>query len=74
MNIESLNDIWNAVCEEIKASGEVTEAGFNLWIKDLKPVELRQDGFILSTSGDIKKNVVETTYMPILTSSLKNII
>ncbi|MBR6693481.1 MAG: chromosomal replication initiator protein DnaA [Clostridia bacterium] len=74
MNIESLNDIWNAVCEDIKKSGEVTEAGFNLWIKDLKPVELRQDGFILSTSGDIKKNVVETTYMPILTACLKNII
>ncbi len=74
MNIESINDIWNAVCEELKNSGEITEAGFNLWIKDLKPLELRQDGFLLSTSGDIKKNVIETTYMAVLKEAFKNII
>lgn len=74
MNIESINDIWNAVCEDLKASGEITEAGFNLWIKDLKPIELRQDGFVLSAAADIKKNVVETTYLSVLSKAFKNII
>ncbi len=74
MNIESLNDLWETVCENLKSSGEITEAGFNLWIKDLKPLELRADGFVFSVSAEIKKQVIETTYFPLITEALKNII
>lgn len=31
--MESLYDVWNAVCEESKKY--ITEVGYNVWIKDL---------------------------------------
>ena len=38
MNIESLSDIWEAVCTECKKS--ITEIAFNVWLKDLTPVSM----------------------------------
>ncbi len=71
MQIESLNDIWSAVCEQCK--NNITEIAFNVWIKDLHPVDINGDVFTLGIYSAYKKKIVENTYMDFLKSCVKKI-
>ena len=53
MQIESLTDIWEAVCLELKK--RMTEIAFNVWFKDLHPIEIRNGEIILGIYSDYKK-------------------
>ena len=64
MQIDSLNDVWFAVLEESKK--HMTEVGFNVWLKDLKPVELRPGEFVVSIYSDYKRQIIEMNYKGIL--------
>ena len=68
MQIDSLNDVWFAVLEESKK--HMTEVGFNVWLKDLKPVELRPGEFIVSIYSDYKRQIIEMNYKGILEECL----
>lgn len=69
MQINSPADIWELVCEELKK--EITEISFNVWLKDLKPVEMKQGEFVLSIYSDYKKQIVESNYLDIIQKALK---
>ncbi len=71
MEIESLVDIWQAVCEECRK--EITEVTFNVWFKDLHPVKLEDGVFTLSIYSSYKKGIVENTYIDFLKKHLKTI-
>ena len=68
MQIDSLNDVWFAVLEESKK--KMTEVGFNVWLKDLKPVELRPGEFVVSIYSDYKRQIIEMNYKGILEDCL----
>ena len=68
MQIDSLNDVWFAVLEESKK--QMTEVGFNVWLKDLKPVELRPGEFVVSIYSDYKRQIIEMNYKGILEDCL----
>lgn len=71
MQIESLADIWNAVCEESKKS--ISEIAFNVWLKDLRPVSMKDGVLTLSIYSVYKKQIVENNYISFLQECLKNI-
>ncbi len=71
MNIESLSDIWEAVCVECKKN--ITEIAFNVWIKDLKPISMNDGKLTLSIYSAYKKQIVESNYLSLLKESLKQI-
>jgi len=60
MGLESINDVWSAVCDELKLS--ITDVGFKLWIADLKPIEIKENKFVLSLYNKYKKEIVESQY------------
>ncbi len=74
LSIQSVGDIWNAVCEELKNSEKITLVGYNLWIKDLKPLDFGADGLVLSAPSDIVKNSVDSFYAPLISETLKEVI
>lgn len=76
MSIQSINDIWASVCEELKKkpSEQMTLVGFNLWIKDLKPIDFGPDGFVLSTPAELVKNTIEKFYSKILSETIRDVI
>ena len=74
MSIQSINDIWNAVCEELKNSKKITQVGFNLWLKDLKPIDFGAEGFVLSTPAAVAKNTIDNFYAEPLAETLKEVI
>lgn len=71
MQIESVTDIWEAICGELK--NRMTEISFNVWFKDLHPVEIRQGEIVLGIYSDYKKQIIESNYMPILKPIIKEI-
>lgn len=71
LQIESLNDIWSAVCDLCKDN--ITEIAFNVWIKDLHPIELNDGVLTLGIYSAYKKQIVESTYIAFLKNCLKKI-
>ncbi len=71
MKIESLNDIWGAVCDILKE--QITEVAFNVWLKDLHPIELQDGTFSLGINSAYKKSVIDTHYINLLHANLKKI-
>ncbi len=71
MQIESLTDIWEAVCLELKK--RMTEIAFNVWFKDLHPIEIRNGEIILGIYSDYKKQIIESNYMNVIIPSVREI-
>lgn len=71
MKINSINDIWNAVCEECKKS--VSEVAFDTFFKFLKPEGFDSNEFILSTETEYLKTTVESLYKDIIGEAIKTV-
>ncbi len=71
MKIESPSDIWVLVCDEIKKS--VSEIAFDVWLKDLHPIDLKNGEFTLGINSDYKKQIVESNYIEMIHTNLKHI-
>ncbi len=71
MQIESLTDIWEAVCQELKK--RMTEISFNVWFKDLHLIEIRNGEIVLGIYSDYKKQIIESNYMNIIKPSVMEI-
>ena len=71
MQIDTLTDIWEAICTEIKKN--LPEISFNVWFRDLHPVEIRNGEIVLGIYSDYKKGILESNYMQILKPAIKQI-
>lgn len=71
MQIESLSDIWAAVCSEVRQ--DINDIAFNVWIKDLHPVSLTNGVLTLAIYSDYKKQIVEANYIHIIKNAVKSI-
>ena len=71
MEIESLNDIWGAVSDLCKES--ITEIAFNVWFKDLHPLDMQDNTLTLGIYSAYKKSIIDATYIPLLKENLKAI-
>lgn len=68
MNNE-LMDIWEKTINIVK--GELSEVGFNTWIKCIEPIEMTSDTIILSAPNDFTKGILEARYKNLISNSLK---
>ncbi len=71
MAINSINDIWNAVCEECKKT--VSEVAFDTFFKFLTPESFDSNEFILSTDTEYMKTTVENLYKDIIAAAIKTV-
>ena len=71
MKINSINDIWNAVCEECKKT--VSEVAFDTFFKFLTPESFDSNEFVLSTENEYLRTTVESLYKEIITKAIKNV-
>lgn len=69
MPINSLEDIWVAVCDECKKT--ISEVAFNCFLKDLKPLCLENGEFIISINNEYMRGVVEQNYTDVLKNAIK---
>lgn len=71
MQIESLADMWEAVCHECRK--EITDIAFNVWFKDLHAIRFQEGTFFLGIYSAYKKQIVESNYSSLIKNSLKTI-
>ena len=71
MRINSINDVWNAVCEECKKT--VSEVAFDTFFKFLKPESFDSNEFILSTETEYLKTTVENLYKEIIADAIRTV-
>ncbi|NLY43444.1 MAG: chromosomal replication initiator protein DnaA [Clostridiaceae bacterium] len=63
-----LLNLWNRVLNIIK--NEITEVGFNTWIKTITPVSMSEDHIVLSVPNDFNKNIIEGRYLPLIKNAI----
>ncbi len=67
----SLEDLWNNVLEVLKS--EMTEIGFNTWLKPIKPLTLEETSISLEVEVEFTKGVLESRYLGLIKNSLKHL-
>lgn len=71
MTINSLAEMWEAVCEDSK--NYIAEVGYNAFIKDIFPIKMQEGKLILGIANEFKKQAVEAYYKEILEKCCTNI-
>lgn len=64
-----LSDLWEKILNIIKA--ELTEVGFNTWIKCIEPVKIFQDTIFLSVPNEFTKGILEARYKDLISNAIK---
>ncbi len=70
-NIESPVDLWEFIGSEVKKS--ITDITYDLWLKDLKPLEIRPGEYVLGCSNEYKQKIVISNYATLIEDALKRI-
>ena len=71
MSLNSINDIWSAVCEECKK--KISEIAFDTFFKYLKPESITGEEFVLSASNDYIKGMIQSVYSEIINNAIKTV-
>lgn len=66
-----LQTIWQNALEILEH--ETSPVSFNTWIKDLKPIEIEGNSFILQSSEDFFRGMIKSRYQALITNVLKQI-
>ncbi len=74
MQIESINDIWNAVCENCIEQKVITPVAHGLWLADIVPLELKDGKFTASIYSDWKQGLVISNFKNIIEESFLQVI
>lgn len=72
MPVNSIKDIWSAVCEECKK--EISAIAFDTFFKFLEPESMDNQSFVLSASNDYIKETVENLYSSIIESAINTVL
>jgi len=64
----SVKEIWDKTLGII--SKEITPVSFNTWIKNLEPITIDEDIFVLKTPNTFNKDILETRYYDLIVNSL----
>lgn len=73
MQIESINDVWKAVCDECINKEYITEIAYGVWFADIVPIEMKNGKFTASIYSSYKKSIVESNFKNLIELALKNI-
>ncbi|MCQ2448795.1 MAG: chromosomal replication initiator protein DnaA [Clostridia bacterium] len=68
MAIRSIEELWDAVCDECKKT--ITPTAFDCFLSDLKPVSLEAGKMILSINNEYRKSIIESNYSEVLKKSV----
>lgn len=74
MQIESVEDIWKAVCDNCIDNNIITTVAYSVWFADLVPVEMKDGVFTVSIGSDYKKSIVEANFKKIIEDAFLDVV
>lgn len=63
-----MKEIWNNACEIMEK--ELTEVSYNTWIKNIAPIEIKEDVFKLFVGNEFYKGIIEGRYGKLISNAL----
>lgn len=70
--MQSLNALWEQVCDKIKE--EITSVMYNVWFAILSPEDFNGETLTLSVPTEFQRGIVEKNWMRLLNESVESII
>lgn len=64
-----ISDLWDKILNIVKS--ELTEIGFNTWIKCIEPYSIVQDSIYLIVPNEFTKGILEARYKDLLSNAVK---
>ena len=74
MIIESLNDIWEKVCEDIKSNNEISPIFFETWITQLSIKTMANNNVILFIKTNMQRDVILNNYFNVIEKAFFNVL
>ena len=74
MQIESINDVWKAVCDDCIKKEYITEIAFGVWFADIVPIEMKDGKLTASIYSSYKKGIVESNFKKYIEQSLMDVV
>ena len=71
MLVRSIDDIWNAVCEECKAN--ISEVAFDTFFKFLTPESISSQELVLVAQNEYIRGMIENVYTDIIKDATKKV-
>lgn len=72
MSVQSLNDIWEQVCEECKKT--ITQVAFDTFFVELCPISVDSEYMTLVAKNIYIKDMMDGIYKELLTNSIKSVL
>lgn len=72
--METYNDIWLAVLDYCKAESNITQVGFDTWLKPIKLSGFENNVVFLSFSSEVKKKIVKSQYGELIQNAFNNVL
>ncbi len=70
--MDSINELWSAVLQEMSGNGNVPTAVMSAWINGLVPIDFDGEGLVLEASNQFKKGIIENRFLELLKSSAES--
>ena len=70
--MESFRDVFNLACKHCQA--ELSEVAYNLWIKDIEPIDFDGSTVYLFVRTEFKKSIVEEKYLGLLKKAFESVL
>lgn len=74
MNLNSLSDIFKCVVDNCVKEYDISSAARELWLDTLQPIKMENNVFYLATNLEFKRDTLNTLYLPLIETQLKNIL
>ncbi len=71
MALNSIDDLWNSVCEECKS--EISEIAFDTFFKYLVPKNVTSSEFVISASNEYIKSMIQNVYKDIINKAIEKV-
>lgn len=72
--METYNDIWLAVLDYCKAESNITQVGFDTWLKPIKLSGFENNVVFLSFSSEVKKKIVKSQYGELIQNAFNSVL
>jgi len=66
-----MNDIWQKTLHMIRAA--MTEVSFDIWIKGIRPISIKENDFYLCIPNDFTRSILESRYSGLISSAVKQV-
>ena len=66
--MNSLNDLWQEIIKFL--AGKMNESALQTWFSDCEPVEMDDSRFVIHTSNDFKRDVINSRYTSLIKEAL----